>query len=429
MRYLFQRKEGGNYYVRLQPPGGKVIERSLATTDLKAAELAASDLIRDHKAYLYQRRQARVARVVHGPWATEYPPGLHKLEDGGHVLATESLLTFTDATGAIISTRPNGGPAIYLSGARLPAAREFEVLDAAWEGKIGEGPVPQERPTLVTKDSHPDDALIELYIRHNDLDRTSENQTRNYWRDFRTVIKKPLRDCTRDDGRALVAYWEDEAKGNGRELKSATLKKRMTRLCAAVNLAIAEGKHAGINPFESVVVDRKDADTRAPYSDEDIKKIRANLHKLDKQDQLLVRVLATTGVRRGEAFEIASEATEGGIRYCEIGTKTPQSRRRIPFPKALLPHLPKKITTPLFMMNADQASKRLAAFMDEIGIAPDRVPAHSFRHRAADRLRAAGVPEDLREALGGWANGKTSRKYGTGYPLKTLRAAIDKIGF
>ena len=112
-----------------------------------------------------------------------------------------------------------------------------------------------------------------------------------------------------------------------------------------------------------------------------------------------------------------------------IGTKTKASRRRVPFPKALLPHLPAKITGPLFKMDDDAAGKRLADFMAEIGIADDRAPAHSFRHRAADRLRAAGIPEPVLEAIGGWTNGKVSRKYGVGYPLKTLKAAIDKIGF
>ena len=65
-------------------------------------ELAANDLTSQHRAFMYQRRQARVARVVHGPWQHEYTPGLHTLPDsGGHVLATETALTFTDATGKI----------------------------------------------------------------------------------------------------------------------------------------------------------------------------------------------------------------------------------------------------------------------------------------------------------------------------------------
>ena len=425
----FSGTQAVNAYVRLQPPGGKVIERSLGTTDLKAAEIAATDLIKSHKMLMHARRQSRVPTIVHGPWVHEFEPGAHTLPDGRVVVATQTDLTFSDGV-----RRPNGGPMISITGSeRMGAAAEFKALDDAHAGILPAGPVPLARPVHVAANSHPDDKIMETYIKHKGLTGTPERQARDVWHLFRRVIAKPLRDCTRDDGRDLVAFMVDEAAAKGRELKSATLHRRMVPLVAAVNLALAEGKHAGINPFEGVVVDQKDADKRAPFSDADMKKIKANLHKLDKRDQLLIRVLATTGVRRGEAFEICGEATEGGIWYCEIGTKTPQSRRRIPFPKALLPHLPKKITGPLFPSNvkdpADSATKRLAAFMDEIGIASDRVAFHSFRHRAADRLRAAGVPEDIREAIGGWANGKISRKYGSGYPLKTLRAAIDKIGF
>jgi integrase len=180
--------------------------------------------------------------------------------------------------------------------------------------------------------------------------------------------------------------------------------------------------------------------------------IRANLHRLSENDQLLVRLLATTGVRRGEAFEIDREQTENGIRFVTIGSKTPQSLRRVPIPAdLLLPCLP-KITGQLISGRMDSAGKRLGKWMFEIGVpgipdpsktdkdkAPgelDKAPMHSFRHRAANRLRAAGVPEDVREAVGGWANGKkkkTSRKYGNkhgaGYPLSVLKEAIDRIGF
>ena len=84
MRYLFRRKDSDNWYVRLQPPGQKVVERSLGTSDVKAAEIAATDIIKQHKQLMYQRRSTRVARVVHGPWQHEYTPGLHALADGGH---------------------------------------------------------------------------------------------------------------------------------------------------------------------------------------------------------------------------------------------------------------------------------------------------------------------------------------------------------
>jgi hypothetical protein len=43
----------------------------------------------------------------------------------------------------------------------------------------------------------------------------------------------------------------------------------------------------------------------------------------------------------------------------------------------------------------------------EIGIEDrDKAPMHLFRHRAAQRLRRAIADEALREAIGGWADGK-----------------------
>ena len=299
--------------------------------------------------------------------------------------------------------------------------------------RLAKVPIEDQRPKFVAAKSSADDALLETYIKHKGITGYREREAREMWRIFRTIANKPLRECTRDDGRAIVAYLEDQA-DDDEPPKSATLRRRMVPLVAAVNLAIDEGK-LKFNPFSSVVPDRKDEDEREAFDDDDMKLIRANLHRLDPNDQLLLRVLATTGMRRGEAFEIDGEKTEDGIRYCMVGTKTPQSLRRIPFPKDLLPHLPKKITGPLITGRKDSASKRLREFLREIGIKdPDKAPMHSFRHRAAQRLRRAIADEALREAIGGWADGKkkTSRKYGNkhgrGFPIKMLKEAIDKIG-
>jgi integrase len=432
-RYLFKRRGSENWYVRLQPPGQKLVERSLGTPDKAAAELAAADLVKQHRAFMYQRRQARVSRIVHGPWLHEHKPGLHTLPDGGHVLATETTLTFIDAAGKIRSTKPNGGPAIYLTGAPLSAAQTFKALDDAWDDKIGEGPIESERQKLVAAKSSPDDALLETYVEDAALSKTREAQAREMWRIFRTVVDKPLAKCTREDGKAIVKHIKATS---DKPLKSATLRRYMVPLVAIVTLAIKDSKHDGVNPFVSVVPDQDDADERAAFSEEDIKLIRANLHRLSENDQLLVRILATTGMRRGEAFEIASEKTDNGIRYCEIGTKTDASHRRVPFPKDLLPYLPAKITKPVLTGRKDNATKRLRKWLSDIGIhVADKAPAHSFRHRAAKRMRDASIAEDVREAIGGWANGKgkkTGRKYGNknleGYAITILRKAIDKIG-
>jgi integrase len=252
------------------------------------------------------------------------------------------------------------------------------------------------------------------------------------WRIFRTVVDKPLAKCDRDDGRKIVAHLEARS---DKPLKSATLRRYMVPLIATVTLAIKESK-LRFNPFVSVVEDREDADEREAFDDDDMKLMRAGLHRLDEHDQLIVRVLATTGMRRGEAFEIDHEKTDDGIRYCEVGTKTDASYRRVPFPKDLLPYLPEKITGPLFTGRKDGATKRLGKWLSEIGVNDDdKAPMHSFRHRAARRMRDASIAEDVREAIGGWANGKgkkTSRKYGNkhgkGYAISILREAIDKIG-
>ncbi len=412
VRYLFKRKGSDNWYVRLQPPGQKIVEKSLGTSDLKLAEITAMPLIREHKAFMYQRRP-----TVTPFWHRAYEPGLRVI-DGEQVIATDRELQFLDDGGNVLRREPNGGPAELLS----PAPRggpSFKAYDDA------------KRPTPAVKNG--DDALLETYIKHNGIDGLRERQARDIWHIFRTVVKKPLKQCTRDDGRAIIAHLEEQAGG---EIKSATLRRRMVPLVATVNLAIDEGKLT-FNPFSGVVPDRDDEDEREAFDDADMKLIRANLHLLSKSDQLLVRLLATTGMRRGEAFEINREQIENGIRFVTIGTKTPQSLRRVPFPADLLPYLPPKITGQLIPGRMDTAGKRLREWLTEIGITdPDKAPMHSFRHRAAQRLRAGGIEESLREAVGGWANGKkkkTSRKYGNkhgkGFPLSMLKKAIDKIRF
>src|SRR5450759_5684220 len=103
MRYLFKRKGSDNYYVRLQPPGRKIVERSLGTPDLKLAEIAAADLIKAHKTFMYQRRP-----TVTVQWHPAYEPGLRMI-DGEQVIATDRELQYLDQSGSIVRREPNGG--------------------------------------------------------------------------------------------------------------------------------------------------------------------------------------------------------------------------------------------------------------------------------------------------------------------------------
>jgi integrase len=106
-----------------------------------------------------------------------------------------------------------------------------------------------------------------------------------------------------------------------------------------VNLAIKDSRLT-FNPFAGVVPKRDDAQTRLPLDEADIRNVMRNLDRLEASDRLLLRLLACTGVRLSEAFEIASEARERGIRHVIVESKTPQSKRRVPLPADMLAHLP-----------------------------------------------------------------------------------------
>ena len=134
-------------------------------------------------------------------------------------------------------------------------------------------------------------------------------------------------------------------------------------------------------------------------------------------------------MRLSEAFEIDGELKERGFRYVIVGKKTEQSLRRVPLPAAVLPYLPRAIKGPLFRGGAKAASKRLNRFLNETGIVDPRKVVHSLRHRAQDRLRAAGCPEDMRGQS--WATRKRPLRRDTAWAFRCRCSSdgLTKLGF
>ena len=171
-----------------------------------------------------------------------------------------------------------------------------------------------------------------------------------------------------------------------------------------------------------------------PLDDADMKAIKRNLTQLDEADQLLVRLLASTGMRISEAFEIESEAKERGVRYVMVGKKTAAVVAPNPATGDRVAVSAQVIVGPLFDRSknadpSDAASKRLNRFLDDCGITDPRKVVHSFRHRAQDRLRAAECPEDIRWSILGHEEETVADSYGTGFSVPQLKKWIDKIGF
>lgn len=405
--YLFKRAGSQNWHIKLQSLTGRV-EKSLGTPERRQAEVLALPLIAEHKARLLEARPR-----LEATWRHEYEPGReHVGPAGGRIIATGRELLFLDAKGVITGQSVNGGLMYQLVGRQLTARSLVEAYAEAYG---------ERRPIVAVKNS--DDAIFETYLKHANVTGYFEREARAVWALYQQLTDgKPLKDATRNDGRKVVEYFE------GQKLKSATVQKKVGWLTAAVNLAISEGR-LKFNPFSSIVPKRDDKQTRLPLSEADMKEVKRNLAQLDKGDQVLFRLLATTGMRLSEAFEIDGEMKERGCRYVIVGKKTEQSLRRVPLPAGVLPYLPKAIKGPLFQGDARPASKRLNRFLNDIGIVDPRKVVHSLRHRAQDRLRAVGCPEDCRWALLGHEEKTVAAGYGEGFPVPMLRKWIDKIGF
>ena len=452
-KYLIQRP-GCCWALRLPGADGTMEERSLGTKDKHQAEIIAlrdyGEKIAAHKARILARRP-RVEAV----WEHRYAPGRMHDTPAGKVFATDRELHFLDEQLRVLRTEPNGALqnriANLPAGAVLTGNREWlEAQSPLLSGENmarlhmqniaflrGQGrrivdverlPGAKEEPAAkIAKIG--DDAIIAGYLNDRGVTGYPRRETEQTWELFRSLVRKPLRQCTKDDGRLLLQHFRDDG------LKSASIKKRLTRLCAAVNWAVGEGKLPAtqINPFAGIVRAAGklealggDAMQRLPLSAADLELCRGGLVKLSDQDRLLFRLLCTTGMRLGEAMSIDREDTQGGVRFVTIGTKTESSHRRVPLPASVLPYLPAKIEAPLFSGTANAASKRLNGLLRDVGISDPAKSVHSLRHRAHDVLREVGCPEPIQRALLGHAKDVHS-KYGAGQPLAILKEWVDRI--
>jgi integrase len=398
--YIFQR--GSIWYRRT---GSDRVAKSLGTRDKAAAEILALKHIEAHKLAL----QAARPRFETVPQFT--PGGFHMI-DGVQVFADASWIHYPDG-------RKEPNEAQQLVGGPLTHHSLYEAHKAHIEG---------ERPQVAVKTS--DDALFAAYLEHGGAKRagihgSDRKEAEHVWHTFKTLVgAKALKSCSRDDGRRLATHFFDLGNSSG------TVRKKVNWLNAAVNLAIREGLFTTVNPFAGVVAMKDDKEVRLPLDATDMQAILGGLGSLDAKDQLLVRLLATTGMRLGEAIDIDhEEPAEHGVRFVIVGTKTEASKRRVPLPADVLAHLPPAIKGRLFDGDAEYASKRLNRFLRGVGITDPRKVVHSFRHRAQDRLRAAECPSDVREAILGHEKKSVAQGYGTGFSVPQLRKWIDCISF
>lgn len=417
--YLFRRKGSQNWYLRIQYPkwlaekeGRNKVEMSLGTPDKAEAEILAAEEITHHKRVLWLRKQLLRTNAATRQGPKRYPPDTHHLlPNGESVTASEDTLSFFSADGILLRKEQNSETIIPIMHPTIEEIRELREL--------------------IPKKEDRDRDILETWINHRKISGHLAAEAWSTWEEFRSLIgSKPLSRCKREDGRELAKHLF--AKGN----KSATVDKKIGHLRAAVNLAMDEGK-IGFNPFSDVVEKKDDAIDRGILNAQDMIKAKSSLATLSKHDQLLWKLLATTGMRLGEAFQIDAEFEEDGTRFVVIGSKTLSSRRRVPLPTILLPDLPPLIECKLFDGIPEVSGKRLRYYLRRLDISYDRnrntgskkKVVHSLRHRAADRLRAAQCPDSVRLEILGHERKTVAAGYGHGSPVSLLKRYIDFIGY
>jgi integrase len=76
-----------------------------------------------------------------------------------------------------------------------------------------------------------------------------------------------------------------------------------------------------------------------------------------------------------------------------------------------------------------QFSKYFKRFRESIGVTRRGVKFHSLRHNVEDMLRNTDVRKEVRDAIQGHGEAGVSREYGSGYYVKTLNEAVQKIEY
>src|SRR5271169_2021587 len=167
--YLFQRPGSRNWHIKLQSPTGR-IEKSLRTPDRVQAEILALPMIAEHKAKLLEARPR-----LETTWRHKYEPGReHVGPDGGRIIATDQELIYLDTQGHITKRSPNGETTYQLVGRKLTLRSVVEAITGD-QSPFNEGVRPRRQERTG------DDAIIETYLKHVNLDPHSERETRAVW--------------------------------------------------------------------------------------------------------------------------------------------------------------------------------------------------------------------------------------------------------
>ena len=251
-------------------------------------------------------------------------------------------------------------------------------------------------------------------------------------------------------GRDDLLRWRDSIKAAG--ITNNTWNNRLSLIRPVLLHGVSVGS-LKTDPTEGLRLRKNRQSSPPPYSDDDARRILlAARQETTPSLRWAHWVMAFSGMRAGEVLQLLGRDVrqEGGIWVLDINegdstksVKTGQ-RRHVPVHPALLregfiayaqtiapddPVFPDK--------GLDRFGNRGGRAWNVIGkwvrktvgiIDPAKAPDHSWRHRVEDEMRAAEVPESIRDAILGHARKTTGRQYGVrGEALTTLHRYVSTI--
>ena len=286
-----------------------------------------------------------------------------------------------------------------------------------------------------------DQEILDFWIKKKEIKPRIAKEAKDAYGYFQQAAPgKTFSSATRTEG-SLLNDWLFE-KG----YKSASVQKLLTWLGSSCNYAL---RYPTLfpslkgNPFSMVFTPKDDEVPRNIFDDNEMRLVLSDLPNWPKEQALLWVLLASTGMRLSEPFQIHGEEQIDGHRVVFMGTKTESSKRRIVLPKCAEQYLPERIDGGLFTTTPKYAGKEVLRRVRNLGINDPTKVLHSLRHRAETRLgNIPDVKEKVIDAILGHAHDdlegnqgrrnqrgrRTSSRYFHGNTPDQIAKAINQIG-
>ena len=321
--------------------------------------------------------------------------------------------------------------------AEVLAKRLSNVLEGAWSATTDTPPV--NISTIIESFQPRRVALSEIAVEYLALKQIDQTPPRVALSTFLSLAgDRDVSEYTRQDAKLFVHYLE--LKGN----KTATIRRRINSLSAIINYAYSELDLDQRNPFTRLYIRNEGDDMvkRGTFTNEQLKYGYGIALLSGSTVKLLMPLLGETGCRLAEIVGLRLEDIdlENDVIYIRPNSarrlKNRGSERVLPlvgYAQLAMDHTLKKANGewlfPQYIKEgkcyATHASNAVNKWLKrDFG----GLTAHSLRHTFRDRLRAAAVPLEAIDQIGGWKSiGGIGSGYGQGYSADHLKKYIERI--